>query len=289
MANWSPLTPAAQQMFGAPISTSPLDITNVYKNVIAENQQPAQAAPQPAAQQTAGTYSAASYTPQVNLADKINALNNLYNLMYQDLGTMTQEQRNKIEQGYAQNQQANEKSYRETARLLPSQFASRGTASSSDYAMAAGRASDLYDQAIQQIQKEKDQSLADLGKMYQQQMTGLQSAQAQLGGLPKYGSAQDVQSLESQLGSLTQQRAGLGTQAGYLGTINQIAPTPGASPAKLQEQLSNLVASSIPSFAKQQIAGNQIKQAGLPADQQQYYTDYFQKLQQQQGTPSQGA
>lgn len=227
--------------------------------------------------------------PQVNLASKISALNDMYNLLYQDLGAMTQEQRGKIEQGFGQQQQASEKSYREVARQLPSQFAARGTASSSDYAMAAGRASDMYDQAIQQIQQEKEQKLADLGKLYQQQMTGLQSAQAQLGSLPKYGTQAEASQLESQLGSLAQQRAGLGTQAGYLGQLNQVAPLPAATPAKLQEQLSNLVASSIPSFAKQQIAGNQIKQAGLPADQQQYYTDYFQKLQQQQGTPSQGA
>ena len=232
-----------------------------------------------------GTTGGGSYTPSYNLSDKINALNQMYNLLYQDLGTMTQEQRGKIEQGYGQQAQTTQTGYEQTARALPLQYGAQGVGDSSYYAKAAGTASDLYNQAIKSIQSEKEQKLADLGKLYQQQMSGLQSAQAQLGNVPQYGSAQEAAALESQISNLSQQRTGLGTQAGYMGALNQIAPSAGTSPAKLQEQLSQLATSSIPSFAKQTIGEGLIGQSG---QDKQYYTDYFQKLQ-QQGTPSQGA
>jgi hypothetical protein len=240
-----------------------------------------------AAQPTA-SYTGAVSAPQVRLSDKINALNDLYNLIYQDLGTMTKEQRGKIEQGYGQQAQSAQTGYEQTARALPLQYGALGVGDSSYYAKAAGTASDMYNQAIKQIQTEKEQKLAELGKMYQQQMTGLQSAQSQLASVPQYGTQAEASQLESQIGSLAQQRAGLGTQAGYLGALQNIAPSSGTTTAKLQEQLSNLSSSSIPTFAKQTIAKGQIEQSGLTPEQQTYYTDYFQKLQ-QQGTPSVGA
>lgn len=231
----------------------------------------------------AGGYAA----PQFSLTDKINALNDLYNLIYQDLGTMTKEQRKKIEEGYGQQAQTQQTQYEQTARQLPLQYGAMGVGDSSYYAKAAGTASDLYDQAIKQIQQEKETKLGELGRAYETQKAAFQAGQSALGGLPQYGTQADVSALQQQIGSLTQQRAGLGTQASYMGALQNIAPTPTMSTGQLETKLKELTGQSIPSFAKQTIGEGQIKQAGLTPEQQSYYTDYFQKL--LQGSQSQGA
>jgi hypothetical protein len=219
------------------------------------------------------------------LTDKINALNELYNLIYQDLGTMTKEQRDLIEKGYAQQGQTAQTQYETTARALPLQYGAMGVGDSSYYAKAAGSASDLYNQAIQDIQTQKEAKLGELGRAYETQRAALQAGQSQLGGLPQYGTQADVTALESQLGSLAQQRAGLGTQAGYRGALQNIAPAPTSTGAQLETKLQELSSQSIPSFAKQTIAKGYISQSG---QDQGYYTDYFDKLlkQQQGGTPT---
>lgn len=233
-----------------------------------------------------GTASAGSggyVEPQARLTDKINALNDLYNLIYQDLATMTQEQRGQIEKGYGQQAQTAQTQYEQTARQLPLQYGAMGIGNSSYYAKAAGTASDLYNQAVKDIQTQKEAKLGELGRAYETQKAGLQVGQSQLGKLPQYGTAAEAAALESQLGSLTQQRAGLGTQASYMGALQNIAPTPTSSGSQLEAKLQELSAQSIPSFAKQTIAKGYITQSG---QDQGYYTDYFDKLlkQQQGGT-----
>jgi hypothetical protein len=226
-----------------------------------------------------------SSEPMFRLTDKINALNDLYNLIYQDLSTMTKEQRDLIEKGYAQQGQTAQTQYETTARALPLQYGAMGVGDSSYYAKAAGSASDLYNQAIQDIQTQKESKLGELGRAYETQRAALQAGQSQLGGLPQYGTQADVTALESQLGSLAQQRAGLGTQAGYRGALQNIAPAPTSTGAQLETKLQELSSQSIPSFAKQTIAKGYISQSG---QDQGYYTDYFDKLlkQQQGGTPT---
>lgn len=231
----------------------------------------------------AGGYAA----PQFSLTDKISALNDLYNLIYQDLGTMTQEQRKKIEEGYGQQAQTQQTQYEQTARQLPLQYGAMGVGDSSYYAKAAGTASDLYNQAIKDIQTQKESKLGELGRAYETQKAAFQAGQSALGGLPQYGTQADVSALQQQIGSLAQQRAGLGTQASYMGALQNIAPTPTISTGQLETKLKELTGQSIPSFAKQTIGEGQIKQAGLTPEQQSYYTDYFQKL--LQGSQSQGA
>jgi hypothetical protein len=283
----SPLTKKAQSIYGAPASSNILDLENIYKNIIAENY----TAPETsiaATQQAATAPSGGGYVaPQFNLTDKINALNELYNVIYQDLASMTQEQRKKIEEGYGQQAKTQQTQYEQTARALPLQYGAMGVGDSSYYAKAAGTASDLYNQALQDIQTQKESKLGELGRAYETQRSAFQAGQSQLGGLPRYGSQADVTALEQQLGSLSQQRAGLGTQASYMGALQNIAPTPTTSGAQLETKLKELTGQSIPSFAKQTIAAGQIKQSGLAPEQQQYYTDYFQKL--LQGSQSQGA
>ena len=255
---------------------------NEVQGIIKEAYDAAQA---PAA--TTGGYAGGYATPQYNLRDKINALNELYNVIYQDLASMTQEQRKKIEEGYGQQAKTQQTQYEQTARALPLQYGAMGVGDSSYYAKAAGTASDLYNQALQDIQTQKESKLGELGRAYETQRSAFQAGQSALGGLPQYGSQADVTALEQQLGSLAQQRAGLGTQASYMGALQNIAPAPTTSVSQLETKLQELSGQSIPSFAKQTIAKGNIQQAGLAPEQQQYYTDYFQKL--LQGSQSQGA
>lgn len=234
-----------------------------------------------------GTAGAGMAARQFNLKDKINALNELYNVIYQDLASMTQEQRKKIEEGYGRQAETAQTGYEQTAKILPQQYGSQGIRYSSYYENAAKQASDAYNQAIQDIQAAKESKLGELGRTYETQRASLQAGQSALGGLPQYGSQADVAALEQQLGSLAQQRAGMGTQGSYLSALQNIAPAPTTSATQLEAKLKELTGQSIPSFAKQTIGAGQIKQSGLAPEQQQYYTDYFQKL--LQGSQSQGA
>lgn len=228
------------------------------------------------------------YTPMVtaDLSDRINALNQMYDLIYRDLADLTQSRRGELEKAYGEQQKGLTGQYEETARALPLQYAAQGVGDSSYYSKAAGRASDVYNQNLAQMEQEKQGKLGELGKFYETTMGQFRTGQEAVGRTPRTitGTQADVQAQQSQLDQALQglagQRAGLRTNQQYVQALQGIAPSQNMGAEALKKQLDELAVSSIPSFAKQTIGKGLIQKSG---QDQTFYQDYFDKLQQQQG------
>lgn len=244
-----------------------------------------------AAPQQAAAYSGGGggyYTPTVtaNLSDRINALNQMYDLIYKDIADLTQSRRSELEKAYGQQQEGLTGQYQETARALPQQYGAAGIKNSSYYENAAQRASDAYTQSLAQMEQDKQAKLGELGKFYETTMGQFRTGQEAVGRTPRSitGTQADVQAQQSQLDqalqSLAGQRAGLKTNQQYVQSLQGIAPSQNMGADMLKKQLDELAVSSIPSFAKQTIGKGLIQKSG---QDQTFYQDYFDKLQQQQG------
>ena len=232
----------------------------------------------------AGGGAAAAPTVTADLSGKINALNDMYNVIYQDLGNLAKEKRGNIEKSLGTQRSNLETAFQDTATQLPGQYNARGIGQSSYYAKAAGKAQDVYNQNVEAIKQEQDQKLADLGQWYQSTLGQYQGQQAAVGGTPRSvtGTAADVQGIQSgldtQLNQLGQARTGLQSQGQNIAGLASIAPSQNTGADQLKKMLGELATSSIPDFAKQTIAKGKIQQSG---QDQTFYTDYFDKLKQQ--------
>lgn len=223
-----------------------------------------------------------------SLQDKIDALNNLYNIITNDVNTLTTDRRNQLETGYGEQNANLTKQYEKSSGVLPNAFSARGIRDSSYYEGAAQDAADTYTNSQKQLQTDKESKLADLGRTAAGQLAGIQAGRGALGGYNPsfYGKEADFNAakgnFDSQIGQLTQQHAGLGTDAGYRGQLNSIAPIKSTGAADLQAQLQKITQSSIPGFAKETIAKGLIKQSGQdPA----YWEDFYAKQAGGQATP----
>ena len=232
----------------------------------------------------AGGGAAAAPTVTADLSGKINALNDMYNVIYQDLGNLAKEKRGNIEKSLGTQRSNLETAFQDTATQLPGQYNARGIGQSSYYAKAAGKAQDVYNQNVEAIKQEQDQKLADLGQWYQSTLGQYQGQQAAVGGTPRSvtGTAADVQGIQSgldtRLNELGQARTGLQSQGQNIAGLASIAPSQNTGADQLKKMLGELATSSIPDFAKQTIAKGKIQQSG---QDQTFYTDYFDKLKQQ--------
>lgn len=237
---------------------------------------------------TGGGYSGGGQPAYIrgSLQDKIDALNNLYNILTNDINTLTQERRGKLEEGYGTQTKDLQGQYEKNSGLLPWSFVARGSRYSSDYENAQQDAADTYNRNLQAISKDKEEKLAELGRTYSQQIAGIDAGRSALAGVNPnfYGTQADFDAargnFDRQITDLSTQRAGLGTTQGYLGKLSSIAPAQQTGVSDLQAQLQKLASSSIPGFAKQTIAQGLIKQSG--AQDQGALTDYYEKITQDQ-------
>jgi len=225
-------------------------------------------------------------TPQVtaDLSGKIKALNDMYGVIYNDLANLTKEKRASLESSYGDQTKNLQNTFQDVSTQLPMQYGAQGIGQSSYYAKAAGNAQDVYNQNTKALQDAQTQNLADLGRFYQTNLGNYQGQQAALASTPASytGSQADVQNVQSgldtQLNQLRQARTGLQTQGQNIAGLSAIAPSQNTGADQLKKMLGDLATSSIPDFAKQSIAQNQIKKSG---QDQAYYTDYYDKLRQQ--------
>lgn len=219
----------------------------------------------------------------VNLGDYIRQINDAYNALYGDITNLANERRGQLEKTYGKQFQDLSKAYEDTNQGLLNAYGARGLADSSYKNKGITRAGDTYKSDSENLRQGYNQNLADIGRFAQTTRSGFEAGQQAINRMnPIFvGSAADVQnaqnSLSGQLAQLQQQRAGLGTQSGYINQLNSIAPTQSQGPTQLQKQLQDLVGASAPAFAKNQIAGALIQQQGQEG-QQNYWQDYFQKL-----------
>ena len=216
-----------------------------------------------------------------DLSGKIAALNQLYDLLSNDAGTLAQSRRSDLEKQYGKQTADLTKQYETNQAVMPNAFAANGIANSSYLAREAGNAADQYNQGLTSIEDNKQQGLAQIGQQYQSALSGYQSAKANLAGADRnfYGTAGDYkaaqQSYDQQANSLAAQRGGLMTNSQYAQTLNGIAPVQNTSTSALQDQLSKITQSSIPGYAKDTIAKGLIKQSGQDPN---FYTDYYEKV-----------
>lgn len=230
-----------------------------------------------------GTASGGANAGYINgdLTDKINALNQLYDLLSNDVGSLAKSKRSDLENQYGKQTADLTKQYETNQAVMPNAFAANGIANSSYLAREAGNAADQYNQGLTSIEDNKQQGLAQIGQQYQSALSGYQSAKANLAGADRnfYGTAGDYkaaqQSYDQQANSLAAQRGGLMTNSQYAQTLNGIAPVQNTSTSALQEQLSKITQSSIPGYAKDTIAKGLIKQSGQDPN---FYTDYYEKV-----------
>ena len=243
-------------------------------------------APAPTVDGGGGGGGGGSYVPAVtaDLSDKINALNEMYNVIYQDLGNLTKERRSNIESAYGAQAKNVQSAYQDTATQLPGQYNAQGIGQSSYYAKAAGKAQDIYNEQTKAIQDEQNQKLADLGQWYQSTLGQYQGQQAAVGATPRSvtGTAADVagvrSGLDTRINELGQARTGLRSQGQNIAGLAAVAPSQNSGADQLKKMLGELATSSIPDFAKQTISKDKIQKSGQdPA----FYTDYFDKLRQQ--------
>lgn len=223
----------------------------------------------------------------VDLSSKINALNQMYDILYKDIADLTQSRRSELEKSYGEQQKGITGQYEETARQLPLQYAAQGVGDSSYYSKAAGRASDVYQQGLSQLQQDMQSKLADLGKFYETTTGQYRAQQQAMAGTPtKFTGTQAEtmaaqQALDTRLGELASARSGLKTNPQYVQGLQGIAPAQNTTADMLKQQLTELSGSSIPAFAKQTIGQGLIQKSG---QDQTFYQDYFDKLQKQQST-----
>lgn len=216
-----------------------------------------------------------------DLSSKIAALNQLYDLLSQDVGTLAQSRRGDLEKSYGQQTQDLTKQYEQNQAVLPNAFASQGIANSSYLAREAGNAADQYNTGLSTIDQNKQAGLAQIGQQYQQALSGFQAAKSNLAGADRnfYGTQGDLQATQQgydqQANSLASQRAGLMTNSQYAQALNGIAPVQNTNTQALQDQLAKITQSSIPGYAKDTIAKGLIKQSGQDPN---FYTDYYEKI-----------
>lgn len=231
-----------------------------------------------------GSYGGGSVGPAYirgSLQDKIDALNNLYNVLTNDINALTQERRGQLEESYGTQTKDLQGQYEKNQGVLPWSFAARNARYSSDYENAQQDAADTYNRNLTAINKDKQDKLAELGRTYSGQIAGIDAGRSALAGVNPnfYGTQADFDAargnFDRQITDLSTQRAGLGTQQSYLGKLQGIAPAQTTGVADLQAQLQKLSQSSIPGFAKQTIAQGLIKQSG---QNEKELNDYFENI-----------
>lgn len=227
-----------------------------------------------------------SYAPpmiRTSIQDKIDMLNNLYNAITNDLITMTQGKRSKLEGEYGRQRGDLTSQYEKSQAILPASFAARNVRNSSYYDDAVTDAADTYNRNLEAINRDREEKLASIGQQYAAQEAQLNAARSGLGGVNPnfYGTQADLDTtragFDKQAQDLNVQRAGLGTDTGYLGKLNAISAAPNTGTVDLQAQLKKITESAIPGFAKDTIAKGLIKQAA--GGQQKELEDYYASIQ----------
>lgn len=223
---------------------------------------------------------------QGDIRNKISAIQQAYDSLTGNIDQIVNQRANQNNQLY--NQQYNDlgKSYSTTAGQLQNAYGARGLTDSSFSGNAQDQAAQTYQQNLQSILGDQNNTNAQLGQFAQSSKAQYNNAKNQyndyLNNLGQY-SPTDLQSLAGSLqdayGKVQDQTAGLGTNEQFLSALNQIAPQANQGTSQLATQLQQLVTSSAPQFAKKQLAQGLIKQAQLTdPGAVSYWNDYYNKL-----------
>lgn len=216
----------------------------------------------------------------------INSIVNAYHSLTGSITPVVQDKVNQYLQTYNTQQNDLNNQFGQATGQTQNIYGARGLQDSSFLGNALDQNSQIYNQNLTALNQDKTQQLGAIGQYAQ----GLQS-QANASAdqysqyLPNLGnySPSDLQSLTSSLQTalptVQGQVAGMGTNSDFLNTLNQFAPAANQGASQLAGQLQQLVTSSAPIFAKNQIAQGLVKSANLQ-DQgaQSYWQNYYQQL-----------
>lgn len=216
----------------------------------------------------------------------IQSIQNAYNSLTNNITPVVQDKLNQYLSTYNQQTGDLNKSYGDTVGQTQNIFGARGLGDSSFLGNALDSATNTYNENLGDINTDKQNNLAAIG----QYANGLQNQASQ--GAAQYGSylpnlgqysSSDLQSLNSSLQSALPQVQstvnGIGTNQDFLNTLNQYAPQANQGTSQLANQLQQLVTSSAPIFAKNQIASGIVNGANLQdPNAQSYWNNYYQQL-----------
>jgi hypothetical protein len=138
-------------------------------------------------------------------------------------------------------------------------------------------ASKVYNTSLDSLNQNRDTNYATLGQTAASQKAQMQSGQDWIHKL-NLADFTDVDSLTSlrntldqQISSLTQQKAGLLTNSQYKSTLDSVAPAQQTGSAQLQAILQKLATSNAPAYTKNTMAAGAIKGYGNNDPQWQEY------------------
>lgn len=222
---------------------------------------------------------------------KIAELNQVYDSLFGQYDRIAQDARSRQDQEYTKNAGQLSEQFSKSAAGLRDAYSSRGLTDSSFQAVAQGDNLNTYNTGLEDLNQQRINNLAEIGSTYAQQRAGTQAQRdyynnLNLDSITSGAQLQDIQN--SILDSLTNSRAalgGAGTQQDYINRLNAVTVRPGDASSKMSTLLANLVNTSAPSAAKNEIAQGLIKRSQLDTPEgAQYWEDYYQKLlNQQQG------
>jgi len=220
--------------------------------------------------------------------DRINAILGAYNSMNGLYDQQLQDTTNQYNKQYDTQLKGLNDQYGTSQNQIAGSFQGRGTISSSDYGNAQQQAGNTYNTNMGSLTDARQATLAGLGRQAASAHAGVASGQQgygdMLGQVGNYSGA-DLTSLlptlQSSLGNVNQQVAGLGSNQSFINQLQQYAPQANQGASQLQAQLQSLIGHGYPTGAQNQIANGLIGQA-KPTDPG-YYQDYYQKLQSGQG------
>jgi hypothetical protein len=221
-----------------------------------------------------------------DIGNKIRNIQSVYDAMNRNVDAITNERAGQYQQNYAQQTNDLNNSYKQTANQLGGAYGARGLGDSSYYGNAQTDAGNTYQQNLNSINQNQQQTLGQLGQFAQSQHASLQNGNNQYADILNHLGDYDVaglQGLQPQLqtayGNLQAQSAGFGTNQSFLDGLNKIAPVANQGTSQLAQQLQSLVTSGAPKFAKSQIAQGLIKQAQLQdPGAVSYWNNYYQQL-----------
>lgn len=242
----------------------------------------------------AGGASAQNMADLANLRGEIIArrdrANSIFDALTGAVNSLTQERRGTLENQFQQQQGQAVKDFGEQSSNLSRAYQGRGLGQSSFKQNALDLAAQKEQQALQDLGTQRQSGLAQIGSEAANQLAGISADRGSLGfdvnqiGLKDDGTfdlneLRDFRNkLDDRIRSAETQQVGLGTQAGFRGRLEQIAPYNGVADA-LRSALTGLVQSATPKPVQDKLASAIIGNYA-PTDAQtwqKYYEDLTKK------------
>lgn len=214
---------------------------------------------------------------------RIAQLQGLYDQLYGQVGTLAQDKRSQVDSQYNTALSDLNKSYETSSTALPAAYAGRGLAKSSYLENAQNTAKTDFENSLTSMNTSRDQNLASIGQWLNSARTGYLSDKSNVGkmdlkGLDYNGLVSLRSQLDSQIASLNTQRAGMGTTANNVASLNSIAPITQTGSQSLASQLQALAQSSAPGLTKDAIANGLINAFAKDTKDKSYWSEQYRTM-----------